>query len=127
MLKALVLGAHQELFSLIERLVEDGRDLYRILLDLQMRVRSSLLRAIQAGGNAKEWGRPISVESLSRMLDALQAAEPSVRQGLSQRVNFEVALLRAIEQSRTRSIDTLIKELNGIANSLPLEPVEKKI
>ena len=47
-----------------------------------------------------------------RMLDALRAGEKGVQRGLSERVNFEVALLRATDHSRTRPIDTVIRELS---------------
>jgi DNA polymerase-3 subunit gamma/tau len=53
------------------------------------------------------------------MLDALREGEPGVRMGLAEKVNFEVALLKAVEASRARAIDTLIKELAAIAAGEP--------
>ena len=48
-----------------------------------------------------------------RMLDALHRGEISVQKGLSEKVNFEVVLLRASEESRSRAIDSLIKQVTG--------------
>ena len=127
MLSAMGKGDYKALFDKVEQLVSQGRDLYRVLLDLQMRLRNVLVEAIHNKGSTSTLGMPVSAESLSRMLDALQAAEPAVRQGLSQRVNFEIALLRAIEQSRARAIDSIIKQLTTVINSLPQEAGEKKI
>jgi len=124
---ALAKGDYREIFQLVEAIANEGRDLYRVLQDLQARLRGILLQAIEAGGSLELAGTTLSAESLTRMLDALQSSEHAVRQGLSQRVNFEVALLRAVDQSRTRAIDTVIKQLTQIASGLPEEAGQKKI
>jgi len=126
MAEAIAAANHQKLFAAIEEIAHAGRDLYRVLLDLQARVREALIEAIRLGGQTDTLGTPLTAESLSRMLDALQSGESQVRSGLSQRVNFEVALLRAIDQSRTRAIDTVIKEITSLAASLPGEEQKKK-
>ncbi len=125
--KAMATAEHKTLFATIDKLASEGRDLYRLLSDIQRVIREALLKAIAQGGQTDALGAPLSAESITRMLDALQAAEHSVRQGLSQRVNFEVALLRAIDQSRSRAIDTVIKELSQLAAGLPEDAGQKKI
>ena len=35
--------------------------------------------------------------------------------GLAEKINFEVTLLKAVEASRSRAIDSLIKELAALA------------
>ncbi len=124
---ALASGDYQKLFALIESIAAEGRDLYRVLQDIQARLRTALVAAIQGGGKTDVGGSTLTSEALTRMLDALQASESAVRQGLSQRVNFEVALLRAVEQSRTRAIDSVINELSSLAAGLPTESGQKKI
>jgi DNA polymerase III gamma/tau subunit len=69
----------------------------------------------------------LATEQLVRLLECLQAGEQGIRQGLSPRANFEVTLLKAIEQSRSRSIDSLIKDIAAAAAGLPREPGQKKI
>ncbi len=115
----MLMADHPALFEQIETWVTEGRDLYRILLDLVAEVRQRLVAAISA--------RDKQPEPLMRMLDALQAGEYHVRSGLSQRVNFEVCLLRAVEQSRTRPIDKVIRDLSQLAAGLPEEAGQKKI
>ena len=39
--------------------------------------------------------------------------------GLSEKINFEVTLLKAVEASRSRAIDSLIKELTALAGETP--------
>jgi len=126
MCEAIAAADHQKLFTAIEEIAGAGRDLYRVLLDIQTRVREALIEAIRNGGQTDTLGSPLTAESISRMLDALQSGESQVRSGLSQRVNFEVALLRAIDQSRTRAIDTVIKEISSLAAGLPSEDGQKK-
>ena len=105
----------------------EGRDLYRILVDLQAYAREALLDAIQNAGNTKMLGVDMSNESIMRMLDALHRGEASVQRGLSEKVNFEVVLLKASEESRSRAIDSLIKQVCASSgSSSELAKVEKK-
>jgi len=46
---------------------------------------------------------------------------------LNERVNFEVLLLRAAEQGRTRAIDSLLQDLTELSAGLPQEAGQKKI
>ena len=105
--------------AIVDRLASEGRDLYRALVDLQAFFREVLMRTIRDGESASGLGYPLSNEALIRLLDALQGGESGVKRGLSEKVNFEMALLKAIEASRMRSIDALIKKLTGISGGLP--------
>jgi DNA polymerase-3 subunit gamma/tau len=92
-----------------------GRDLVRLLTDLEVLVRAALLESIAAGGKTARLGSPLTTEQLTRLLDGLREGEGSVRMGLAEKINFEVTLLKAVEASRARAIDSLIKELAAIA------------
>ncbi|NQY33337.1 MAG: DNA polymerase III subunit gamma/tau [Coraliomargarita sp.] len=95
----------------VDAFADEGRDLFRILLDLEAHIRIALLDAIQNRGRTDKLGTPLTTESIMRMLDALHRGEASVQRGLSEKVNFEVVLLKAAEESRARAIDSLIKQL----------------
>lgn len=111
----------------VDEFAAEGRDLYRILVDLQAHVREALLDAIQNAGNTKMLGVDMSNESIMRMLDALHRGEASVQRGLSEKVNFEVVLLKASEESRSRAIDSLIKQVSKASgSSSEVAQVEKK-
>ena len=69
-------------------------------------------------------GKRLSSEQMMRMLDVLQNAERGLKNGLSEKANFEVALLKAVEQSRSRAINTLIREIEKLS-AQPAE-VQKK-
>jgi DNA polymerase-3 subunit gamma/tau len=103
----------------VDRFAEEGRDLFRILLDLEAHAREALLDAIQNQGSTNKLGTPLTTESIMRLLDALHRGEPSVQRGLSEKVNFEVVLLKAAEESRSRAIDSLIKQLADAGASIP--------
>jgi DNA polymerase-3 subunit gamma/tau len=107
-------GDYPTLVSLVETFSGEGRDLYRVLLDLEQLVREALMEAIQGGGVSAKLGAPLASESLLRMLDSLQQSEGPLQKGLSEKVNFEVALLRAVEASQVRALDNLIRELKGL-------------
>ena len=126
MARAMATGDYGALLALIEELAREGRDLYRVLVDLQVYVREALLDAVKRGGNSGRLGESLSAEALMRMLDTLQAGESQVKMGLSERVNFEVTLLKAVEASRTRAIDSLIRELSSLAKGLPKEGVDER-
>ena len=95
----------------VDGFAAEGRDLYRVMLDLEAYAREALLDAIRNGGTTDKMGSPLTTESVMRMIDALIKGEESVKHGLSEKVNFEVALLKAAEESRSRAIDSLIRDL----------------
>jgi DNA polymerase-3 subunit gamma/tau len=99
------------IIAAVDAFAEEGRDLFRILLDLEAYARAALLDAIQNRGSSDQLGVPLTTESIMRLLDALHRGESSVQRGLSEKVNFEVVLLKAAEESRSRAIDSLIKQL----------------
>ncbi|NCG09450.1 MAG: DNA polymerase III subunit gamma/tau [Verrucomicrobia bacterium] len=101
------------IIAAVDVFVSEGRDLYRILVDLEAEVRRVLLDAIQNSGSSDKLGVSLTTESLMRMLDALHAGGVGVKRGLSEKVNFEVVLLKAAEESRSRAIDTVLKQLAG--------------
>lgn len=121
--KALGTLDFQTIISTVDAFAEEGRDLFRILQDLEAHIRGALLDAIQNKGTTEQLGTPLTTESLMRMLDALHRGEGTVQRGLSEKVNFEVILLKAAEESRSRAIDSLIKQLAAAGAS---EPEKKK-
>lgn len=122
---ALAAGDHRKIVGIVDECDENGRDLFRLLVDLQAHVRSALLHSIAQGGSSDQLGTPMSTEQLTRLLDGLREGEGSVKHGLSEKVNFEVALLKAVEVSRARAIDSLIKEIATLAESLPEDGSKK--
>jgi DNA polymerase III subunit gamma/tau len=109
--QALAVLDYAAIIAAVNEFTAEGRDLYRILIDLEAHVRLALLDAIQNAGSTDKLGVAMSTESLMRMLDALHRGEASVQRGLSEKVNFEVVLLKAAEESRSRAIDSLIKQV----------------
>ncbi len=122
---ALAAGDHRKIVELVDEADENGRDLYRLLVDVQSHVRGALLAAIAKGGHSDALGTPLTTEQLTRLLDGLREGENGVKHGLSEKINFEVALLKAVEASRARAIDSLIKEIATLADSLPADGSKK--
>ena len=46
--------------------------------------------------------------------------------GLAEKINLEVTLLKAVESSRARAIDSLIKEISTLAESASADGEKKK-
>jgi DNA polymerase-3 subunit gamma/tau len=122
---ALAAGDHKKIVEIVDDCDENGRDLFRLLVDLQAHVRGALLAAIAQGGQSDALGTLMTTEQLTRLLDGLREGEGSVKHGLSEKINFEVALLKAVEASRARAIDSLIKEIASLADSLPEDGSKK--
>ncbi len=117
---ALAAGDHRKIVALVDEFDSGGRDLVRLLADLQALVREALLDAIAQGGSSSRLGAvPLTTEQITRLLDGLREGESNVKLGLAEKVNFEVALLKAVESSRARAIDSLIKELSALAAEAP--------
>ncbi len=117
---ALAAGDHQKLVAIVDECDQSGRDLVRLLADLQALVRQALLDAIAKGGRSEQLGGIVlTTEQITRLLDGLREGEGSVKLGLAEKINFEVTLLKAVEASRARAIDSLIKELSALADEAP--------
>ncbi|HRJ46792.1 MAG TPA: DNA polymerase III subunit gamma/tau, partial [Opitutaceae bacterium] len=113
--------------ALVDECDAAGRDLVRLLADLQALVRQALLDAIAKGGRSELLGGvALTTEQLTRLLDGLREGEGSVKLGLAEKINFEVTLLKAVEASRARAIDSLIKELAALADEVPVSSEKKK-
>ena len=117
---ALAAGDHRRIVALVDECDASGRDLVRLLADLQALARGVLLDAIARGGSSDRLGGvPLTTEQLTRLLDGLREGEGSVKLGLAEKINFEVVLLKAVEASRARAIDSLIRELAALAAETP--------
>ena len=113
---ALAAGDHKKIVAIVDECDGNGRDLFRLLVDLQAQVRTALLDAIDKGGQSDSLGgTPMTTEQLTRLLDGLREGELAVKHGLTEKINFEVTLLKAVEASRARALDSLIKELAALA------------
>ena len=119
---ALAAGDHRKIVGIVDECDENGRDLFRLLVDLQGCIRTTLLDAIAKGGQSAALGStPMTTEQLTRLLDGLREGESAVKHGLAEKINFEVTLLKAVEASRARAIDSLIKELAALAEQAPAD------
>lgn len=117
---AVARGDNATIVRIVDECDASGRDLARLLTDLQTQVRSALLKSIAEGGRTTALGEmPLTTEQLTRLLDSLREGESKVKLGLSEKINLEVTLLKAVEASRARAIDSLIKELASLAEALP--------
>ncbi|HWA10594.1 MAG TPA: DNA polymerase III subunit gamma/tau [Opitutaceae bacterium] len=117
---ALAAGDHRKIVGIVDDCDANGRDLVRLLADLQALVREALLDAIAKGGRSERLGgTAMTTEQLTRLLDGLREGEGGVKLGLAEKINFEVTLLKAVEASRARAIDSLIKELAALADEAP--------
>ncbi|QYM79884.1 DNA polymerase III subunit gamma/tau [Horticoccus luteus] len=123
---AVAAGDHQKLVAIIDECDRNGRDLVRLLADLQALVRDALIDAIAQGGRTGKLGVLMTTEQMTRLLDGLREGEGDVKLGLAEKINFEVTLLKAVEASRARAIDSLIKELSALADESPSAGDEKK-
>lgn len=117
--RAIAEGDYPGILEGVEALVREGRDLHRALLDIEETVRATLIDAVEKKGHSDRLGKSLAVEPLMRMLDALHASRPAVQRGLSEKVNFELALLKAVEASQTRAIDNVIREITRLAATVP--------
>ena len=117
---AVAAGDHKKIIGIVDECDESGRDLVRLLTDLQALVRQALLDAIAKNGRTDILGGiALTTEQLTRLLDGLREGEGGVKLGLSEKINFEVTLLKAVDASRSRAIDSLIKELAALADESP--------
>ncbi len=108
LVSALSAQDYSSILSLSAQLVQDGADLLRVFSDLQETVRTRLLDLLKQPQDEQN----LNPDLFIRLLDSLKSSETQIKTGLSEEINFEIALLRASEQARSRPIDQLIKRLH---------------
>ena len=104
-------GEYHSILKEADSFAQEGVDFYRALLDLADYIREFLVDSMKKGNGSYP-------EQAVRVLDALKAGESLVRSGLSEKTNFEVTLLRAVEAGKSRSIDQVIRQLSGLVPSV---------
>jgi DNA polymerase-3 subunit gamma/tau len=124
--EAMVGANYPEIIRIVTKFDEEGRDFYRILQELQIVVHEALLDSIKNKNGSNVLGNSTTTESLMRMLEVLHQGEQPIRTGLSEKVNFELTLLKSVEQSRTRAIDSLIKDITILKDQYPEISGQKK-
>jgi DNA polymerase III gamma/tau subunit len=124
---AVAAGDHRKIVERVDEFDAGGRDLFRLLADLQTVVRRALLDAIRQGGTSRSLGTEMTTEQLTRMLDALHEGESGVKSGLSEKINFEITLLKAVEGSRARALDSVLKEIAALAEAAPASEKKKEL
>ena len=115
----LLASDYGELLGTVAKIADEGRDLYRLLRDLRDHFRERLVETVRSDTDGR-------ADALSRILDVLQQGEAGVQGGLSQLVNLETTLLKAVEQGKTRAIDSLIKDITALSKNLPADEAPKK-
>lgn len=112
----------RKLLAEIDQLVLEGRDLYRILLDLEKVFRQRMQDLLSKSGTQAP---KYDIQAYVRVVDTLKGGEDAVKRGLTDRVNFEITLLKAIRELKSVSIDEVIRRIAGIATDIPTD-VKKK-
>lgn len=108
--------AHNEYASLIKlsrELTSKGCDLYRVIKDLHQFFQTRFTHALEKKIPLKLGDTVLAPEVAIRIMDALNENAESIKTSLSDKIQFEMTLLKASEQSQTRAIDNIIKLLKN--------------
>jgi len=114
---------------MLSQLVENGKDLSRLLSDLLGHVRNLMIYQTLKGdlgmlevseAEARclaEQSAIAPVSALTQVLEVLSLSEGRMREAVSKRIFLEVALLRAIEARQSVALDTVLKKLRELRES----------
>ncbi|MDZ4816197.1 MAG: DNA polymerase III subunit gamma/tau [Verrucomicrobiota bacterium] len=150
-LRVFGLASHQQIRGLSDALIEgntsaalerleevsvSGKDLSRVLTDLLEHMRHLMLFQVSPD-SAKDLSEVeastlraqsglIETDALLRMLDQLILAERNMKNALSKKIYFEMALVKASRVRDDASIDVVIKHLRALQQGQPVsEPAPK--
>ena len=129
--RAVLAGEVAQVLRQLNDLANHGKDLGRLLSDLLNHFRNLLIFQVSKGdltmleiseaeaAALKEQSTMASAEGLTRIMEVLAEAEMRMRDAASKKILVEVALLKAIEARSAVSIDTLLKQLQGLRDGQP--------
>ena len=124
--RAVLSGEVEKALRQLNDLANRGKDLGRLLSDLLNHFRNLLIFQVSRGDLTmleiseteatalKEQSSMAGAEGLTRIMEVLAEAEMRIRDAASKKILVEVAVLKAIEARSAVSIDTLLKQLQGL-------------
>ncbi|MDR0647265.1 MAG: DNA polymerase III subunit gamma/tau [Puniceicoccales bacterium] len=97
---------YAEILGVVDDIVKNGCDSYRVLKDLQNCFHERFMHAAQQNTSS------ISPFVYTKILEILKTGEESIQKGLSVRNHLESILFRAVECIKLTSVEKLLKILN---------------
>jgi DNA polymerase III subunit gamma/tau len=131
--EAMIQGNKQTLLSELIDLAQNGKDLGRLLGDLQEYFRHLMLIKVSGDQGALEGLSESELASLQqhakglndhqvlRLLEALSDTDYRLREASAKRIAVEIGLIRASESLQERSIDEVIGALKAIRKQSPAD------
>ncbi len=132
--RSILSGEVQNALRQLNDLANNGKDLGRLLSDLLNHFRNLLIFRVSDGdltmievseaeaAALAEQSRMAGADGLTRILEVLSDAEMRLRDAASKKILIEVALLKAIEARNALSIDSVLKQLEGLRDGKTAEP-----
>ena len=124
--QAVLAGEVEKALRQLNELATHGKDLGRLVSDLLNHFRNllifqvskgdlNMIEASEAEASAlKEQSKLIGAEGLTRIMEVFADTEMRLRDAASKKILVEVTLLKAIEARNAQSIDSVLKQLNGL-------------
>ena len=128
--RAVLAGEVSTALRQLNDLSKGGKDLGRLLSDLLNHFRNLLIYLVSKGDLTmlevseseaellKQQSALATPDTLGRIMEVLADAEMRLRDATSKKILLEVALLRAIEARNALPIDTVLKQLNQLRESV---------
>lgn len=98
---------YQHIVEIVDYIVSNACDTYRVLLALERCFHQRLLKCIQTAENERKFPPLV----YTKILDILKNGEDNLQKGLSVRSNFESLLFKAVECTQMTAIETLLQIL----------------
>ncbi|MDR1413625.1 MAG: DNA polymerase III subunit gamma/tau [Puniceicoccales bacterium] len=99
-------GDCKKLIKISHKIGEQNCDLYRVLCDVEAKILEQLAAISDGDGNYPD--------RMIRILGEIHKAKDSVKNGISEVINFEVALLKAAERGQSRAIDAILQDIREL-------------
>jgi DNA polymerase-3 subunit gamma/tau len=124
--RAMLSGESAVVLKTIGELVQNGKDLPRLLTDLLGHFRQLLVLKIIPGNDSlveiaeadatalQEQAAQATTEGLTRMLETLVEIEGRLRDSTAKRIALEIGLLKTMEARQAVSIDTVLQTLHQL-------------
>jgi DNA polymerase-3 subunit gamma/tau len=124
--RAVLAGEVEHALRQLNDLAHNGKDLGRLVSDLLNHFRNLLIYQVSRGDlkmievseaeadALKEQSKTASAEGLTRIMEVFADTEMRLRDAASKKILIEVALLKAIEARNAVSLDSVLKQLQGL-------------
>lgn len=108
-ISSMYFGDYKKLIKLSKSVIASNCDLHSVICDIETKLHEQLSNILDNDSNYPD--------RMIRIIEEIHRSKDMLKNGISEEINFETALLKAAEHGQSRAIDTLLRDIRSLQKS----------